>query len=365
LGLRNGLKDGVNLHGFFLAETGLGESARLLYQAFKTQEICTAACIRELSEGRNNALDFQDLVQTDAPYNVGVNIDGLIGYRGLRHQICRNKYNIAYPFWELESIPERYLNYLRTYDKIWAPSSFIFHTLERHGFTNIEVVKHPIRMPDQQPAFFDVRSELRILFYFDFDSFPARKNPEAAVHAFKKAFGREKDVSLTVKVRGQADAGRRAWLANQANADRRIQIVDRLMSRQEMSLLMNEHDVFISLHRSEGLGLGIAEALAAGKAVVATDYGGSTDFINVQTGFPVQWDRVNVGANEYVLSDNATWAEPSVEHAAALLRSIYDDPLDARLRVEHGFRHLRENHCISVIGNQIAHSLRQNGTLNS
>lgn len=155
--------------------------------------------------------------------------------------------------------------------------------------------------------------------------------------------------------------GRRHWLAQQVADDSRITIIDRLLDRKAVDALIAEHDVFLSLHRSEGLGLGCAEALAAGKAVVATDYGGSTEFITTQTGFPVEWMRVRVDPEDYVLADNATWAEPSIDHAAKLLRSIYENPVVAKERAKAGFRHLAENQSFDAVGRNIVALLCKKG----
>lgn len=355
---RSELEKGVNLHGFLLSEIGLGESARLLYHALSTQDVKVAACNRVLKD-RQNENGFVDLVSNTAPYNTSLTIDGLTGFKRLRYQICKQKHNIAYPFWELDSIPPKYIEYLKKYDSIWAPSSFILETLQRHGFANACLVKHPIQLPTQTPNFLDSSGPLKILFHFDFDSFPARKNPEAAIHAFKQAFPGNEDVCLTVKARGQRDLGKREWLAQLAKDDPRIKVVDQLMTRADINALTADHDVFLSLHRSEGLGLGCAEALAAGKAVVATDYGGSTDFINDDTGYPVQWSRIDVGPDDYILAENATWAEPSIDHAAETLRFIYENPQDARKKVERGFQNLVKNHSYEAVGNRMLELLQR------
>ena len=166
-----------------------------------------------------------------------------------------------------------------------------------------------------------------------------------------------------MKTRGHDLSGRRQWLEQQAAEDPRIQVIDRQMTREELTGLLMGHDVFVSLHRSEGLGLGIAEAIAAGKAVVVTDYGGSTDLVTPETGYPVEWTRVAVKPEDYTGVENATWAEPSIEHAATMLRAIYDDPQSARVRTEAAFRHLQRNHAFPVIGKTITETLRKNGQL--
>lgn len=360
LGGKASLESGINLHGFLLSETGLGESARLLYHALSTQDVKIAACNRILKDRQNDSR-FADVVSDKSPFNVGLTVDGLTGFKRLRYQICKQKFNIAYPFWELDNIPAKYVEYLSKYNRIWAPSGFIGGILHRHGFSNVDVVKHPINLPSKEPEFFSQSGPLKILFHFDFDSFPARKNPEAAIHAFKSAFPGKEEVSLTVKARGERDLGRRQWLAEQAAADPRIRIVDQLMTRQKVNEMTAAHDVFMSLHRSEGLGLGCAEALAAGKAVVATDYGGSTEFINDQTGYPVQWSRIDVGPDDYILAENSTWADPSVDHAATALRAIYDNPLQAREKARKGFQNLFDNHSYEAVGRRMVNILQEHG----
>lgn len=118
----------------------------------------------------------------------------------------------------------------------------------------------------------------------------SRKNPQAAVRAFRDAFAPGlRDVELVVKTRGDRDDGLRQWLATEAEADGRIRIVDRTLDRAGMDALMAGCDAFISLHRSEGFGFGGGEALAAGKAVVATDSSSTTDLIGPATGYPVAY----------------------------------------------------------------------------
>lgn len=355
----NNLQNGINLHGYFLSEIGLGESVRLLYKSLSTQNLQVAACNLPL-EGRQNEKSFANFLSEDAPYKFGLTVDGLTGFKGMRRNICAQKFNIAVPFWELDNIPAKYIDYLKKFDTIWAPSTFISEILNKYGFNDLELIKHPVQLP-LVPQYLNISGTLKILFYFDFDSYPARKNPEAAVYAFKQAFPNREDVALTIKTRGGRDQGRRHWLAQQTSGDPRIAVVDRLLSPTEMDELMESHHVFLSLHRSEGLGLGCAEALAAGKAVIATDYGGSTDFINVRTGFPVEWSPVKVGSEDYVLSENSSWADPSVDHAAKLLRSIYENPMDARERVKYGFKHLVDNHSYETVGNRLLEKLSRRG----
>lgn len=362
--LRNNeaLPYGLDIHGFFLSEIGLGHSARLYYEAIRTQEIEVQAINRKIP-GREAERKFETIVSSSGSHNASLSIDGLVGFGGLSREICRTRHNIALPLWELEMFPERRIRNLSHFDELWAPSTFIKENLERATKRNVALVKHPIHIPDGDVLTEKHTGPLRILFFFDFDSFPARKNPEGAIRAFQAAFYKSEDVVLTIKTRGAADSGRRSWLAEQASRDNRITILDRTLSSESISRLMQDHDVFLSLHRSEGFGLGCAEALAFGNTVIATDYGGTCDFINTATGFPVDWKRIGVGEGEYVEAEGGSWADPSIEHAACLLREVYDAPELARKRALLGREELRLNHSVEVIGRRIRNLLVSSGVV--
>lgn len=339
-----------------MAETGLGNSARRYYEAACSAGLAVAAINRPLP-GRENERAFLEHVVPAGHHDTGLYIDGLIGFGDLTRQICRARYNVALPLWELEKLPPQRIKNLSRFDALWAPSTFVKESLENATRRPVELIPHPLHIPEKESLKTTFDGPLRILFFFDFDSFPARKNPEGAVRAFQAAFAGNEDVLLTIKTRGADDAGRRAWLFEQASHDRRISVVDRTLSSAEVAWMMREHDVFLSLHRSEGFGLGCAEALAIGNIVVATDYGGTRDFISEETGFPVEWARMAVAEGEYIEAEGASWADPSVEHAAQLLQQIYDAPELARQRALRGYDNLGRSHDIEAVGRRMREAL--------
>jgi glycosyltransferase involved in cell wall biosynthesis len=343
---------GLDIFGFFRSEIGLGHSARLYYAAAEAQKISVTAVNRPLP-GRESERALEEFLSPHGIHALGLSIEGLVGFRRLSRELCRQRRNIALPLWELDTLSGRRVKHLGRFDSLWAPSTFIKETLEAATQRSVALVRHPVHLADTTMPKSRPTGPLRVLFYFDFDSFPARKNPEGAVQAFQLAFSRNEDVLLTVKTRGVADAGRRSWLSHQASRDSRIRIIDETLSDEEIRNLLAQHDVFLSLHRSEGFGLGCAEALAIGNIVVSTDYGGTRDFISEKTGFPVACRQVPVLAGEYTDAEGACWAEPSIEHAAQRLREIYDAPGAALARAQHGRRHLERHHAIGVVGRRI------------
>jgi glycosyltransferase involved in cell wall biosynthesis len=135
--------------------------------------------------------------------------------------------------------------------------------------------------------------------------------------------------------------------------DSRIKVIDKTLTRSEVDMLMNECNVFLSMHRSEGFGLGPAEALASEKIVVSTDYGGTTDFINQSTGYPVEYKLVPLKPNDYWQWDKQIWADPSIDSAAIALRNIYDHYHDALIRAKNGRKFMKDHHSFEVIGRQM------------
>lgn len=354
---------GMNLRGFMLSEVGLGEAARLLVAAADTQDFPVTIVNRPL-EGRENVRDLADRVSAPRAHRASVVVAGLRDLRGLRHEVCRLHTNIAFVAWELETLPDAMQRYFPAFDAYWVPSTFVRDAMAVGQSKPVHLVKQPLELPDEDPAPAFTGSRLTVLTFFDYDSFVTRKNPEAAVRAFQAAFPAARDdVALVVKTRGAVDRGRREWLADAAAKDPRIRVIDHTLTRDEMRALMRDSDVFLSLHRSEGFGFGCAEALAAGRAVVSTDYGGCTDFITGDTGFPVEWTRRALVKGDYIGWEGASWAEPSIEHAATLLRDIYDAPDTATLRTRAGLRLLREEYSLEAAGRTMRHLLRNEGAL--
>jgi glycosyltransferase involved in cell wall biosynthesis len=354
------LPQGVDIFGFFRSEIGLGHSARLYYAAAAAEKLNVTAVNRPLP-GRESDREFEEVLSPQGTHRLGINIEGLVGFRKLAKEVCRQRRNIALTLWELDTVTKRRIKHLRRFEGLWAPSTFVQEVLEAATQRSVALIRHPVHLGQSAGVKSNLSGPLRILFFFDFDSFPARKNPEGAVKAFQLAFAGREDVLLTIKTRGVADAGRRSWLLHQAFLDNRISIIDRTLPYERVHDLLLNHDVFLSLHRSEGFGLGCAEALALGNIVVATDYGGTRDFISETTGFPVSYKRVPVLDGEYIDARGASWAEPSIEHAAQRLREIYDAPARALERARLGRQHLERYHAIDVVGRRFRELLETEG----
>lgn len=355
------LLDGLCITGYLRSEIGLGQAARCLAYACDSQRLPLS--FRHLPlPGRDNDEEFGTKCNQIADRKANLLVIGLSSIVALQDEIRGGQTNILYPFWELSRIPAQWLTVASRFDEIWAPSSFVAAGFQESFGRPVRTMRPAVRLPPTLPEPRPLRDRLRFFTYLDFDSYATRKNPMATVMAFKAAFGAEHpDVELVVKTRGVLDGGSRALLGSLTASDPRIRIIDRILDRQAMDALMKAADVFVSLHRSEGFGYGAAEALAAGKAVIATDYGGTTDFVSQASGYPVDYDLVSVRPGEYVAVEGQVWAEPRQESAVAAMRAIFDDPDEAWARAAHGFEVLRRQYAPQVVGAEMERQLRELG----
>jgi glycosyltransferase involved in cell wall biosynthesis len=179
------------------------------------------------------------------------------------------------------------------------------------------------------------------LFSFDFYSSHHRKNPLGVLEAFQLAFPNlNENVGLIIKSTGletyqMGPEPQQTEISEQFRAsvdkDPRIKIIHGTMSRHRMLGLIRACDCYVSLHRAEGFGLGMAEAMSFGKVVIGTDYSGSTDFLSAETGFPVAYNLRPVGPSEYFWPEDQVWADPNMDSAVTMFRLAFSD-VDARTR---------------------------------
>jgi glycosyltransferase involved in cell wall biosynthesis len=299
-----------------------------------------------------------------------VNADMLgVTMRGVGARATDSRYNIVRPFWELPSINPDWQAALGRVDEIWAPTAFVGEAFA--AATSVPVVHIPVAvtvprdLPPDRQRFGIAEGATAFLFAFDFASYPMRKNPEAVLAAFMRAFAedRAQRVNLVIKTMGNSEQKQvvLASIRQMAAADERLIVIDEVLSRAEMHTLTTSSDVFVSLHRSEGFGLGIAEAMAMGKAVIATDYSGSRDFVGHATGFPVPYTLREIQPADYPhYVAGQHWAEPDIEAAAAIMLRLAEDA-DLRLRTGAARTFMDEFHSPAAVGRLVEARLERIG----
>lgn len=331
------LVPGINLIGFVFGEFGLGENLRSLARA------CEAAGVPFVVNDVDARLrtrqadrSLQAHLNADLRHAVSlmcVNPDSLATVRPLleRTQAAGGR-AIGYWYWELEVVPSFWGSAFDAVDEVWCATGFVAQALRRATAKPVAQIPPAIEVTLSRPH---TRSDFALpdacflfLFTFDYNSHIARKNPEAAIDAFRAAFplGRS-DVGLVVKsVNGVHRPDRVARIDERIGGDPRIYHLDTFLDRDQAYGLISVSDAYLSLHRAEGLGFGLAEAMSLGVPTIATGYSGNLEFMDASNSLLVDFRCVPIPRGDYVLDDpRFFWAEPDVDDAARQMRRLADD----------------------------------------
>jgi glycosyltransferase involved in cell wall biosynthesis len=197
------------------------------------------------------------------------------------------------------------------------------------------------------------------LFAFDMCSDFERKNPLALIRAFRRAFSRDEPVTLVIKLcRGHIDPVNLEQLRAAAQQNR-VLVIDRLVSREETNGFIEMCDCFVSLHRAEGFGLGLAEAMLIGKPVIGTNYSGNLAFMNRENSLLVDFELVEIAESGSVYKKGFHWAQPSEAHAAELMRSVFENRHEAVARAERAKKEIAEQFSVETAGQRIKQRLAE------
>ncbi|MGH9442710.1 MAG: glycosyltransferase family 4 protein [Thermoanaerobaculia bacterium] len=340
---RETLPAGLNIIGYLRSASGIGESARSFVKA--AEEGGVPAALYNASGGYRERSEDDSLgsITQENPFDINlfcVNSQEMTTLReSLGGRFFANRVNVGYWYWEFPELPASHRNRFEGLDEIWVASEFVRSAVKRAlpleramGVHVLPPLVEPRRSPASRGQLGLEAEEFVFLALADAGSVLSRKNPEGAIEAFVRAFGVSKDVRLIVKVNhpGMDPAGVTALKRSAGRAS--IRVLDRVSSRDEIDALLFHCDALVSLHRSEGLGLPCAEAMALGKPVIATDYSGSTDFVSRETGFPVPCKLVQLPQAIGPYEAGAFWAEPDLDAAASAMKQVVEDRRESRRR---------------------------------
>jgi glycosyltransferase involved in cell wall biosynthesis len=239
--------------------------------------------------------------------------------------------------WETTSIPSRWAPAFEFIDEIWVYSRFVAESFAAATEKPVVALPPPVSPPSTElaPLRLGVPDGFLFLFVFDYSSTIQRKNPVGLIRAFQRAFAEGEGAQLLIKtINGPRHPLAEDEVLWATDGRRDMHVIDRSLSGDERDALMLGCDCYVSLHRSEGFGLTMAEAMAVGKPVIATGYSGNVDFMTARNSYLVEYEVTRVGADVQIYPADGEWAEPSIEHAAALMREVYEDPAQAAQRGE-------------------------------
>jgi len=360
---RTHARTGMNIVGFFTADLGIGESARCMARAADAASIAT--CLVPLKLNCRNRLGdttYESRLQDTNPHGVNVfHIDPPVA-RDIDHHhgeaFREGKYNIGYFAWELPEFPDAWMPALDYFDEVWCPSGFVRESVSLKTPLPVLTMAHAIGFERPREGVERIRARLRLpaepflfLCLFDLNSYSARKNPKAAIEAFRRSGLAGDDAALVIKVQnGDANAAEYAAIAEGVRDLPGTVLIGETLSRADIYALEAACDCLISLHRSEGFGLAVAEAMYLGKPVIATGWSATSEYLDAENGFPVRFSLVELGQNHGPYSKGSIWAEPDPSHAAELMRMVVADPKNAARIGSAARRTIEARFSPSVIG---------------
>ncbi|MFC7618479.1 glycosyltransferase family 4 protein [Actinokineospora soli] len=329
---------GVNVAGYLTAELGLGQMGRIVLKAIEAADIPVVSVVEVESLNGNVRTGIDRPSSAGAPRHpvsvLAVNADYTRMLLDNHPEVGHDRYVIGLWAWELEDFPTHLHTAFPLVNEIWTVSDFCRATIGAHSPVPVHTI--PVPVLDPGPVTRAPRragDETRFLFAFDFNSTGQRKNPWGVVTAFQRAFPGRTDVRLVIKAtNSHLHVGAAERLRHAVAGDDRVELVDRYLSVEELDELYAGSHAYVSLHRSEGFGLTVAEAMARGMAVVSTDYSSTTEFVDESVGWPIPYRMVPVGKGWEPYQAEGRWADPDLDAAAAALRQIADDPAEAERR---------------------------------
>jgi len=340
---------GINIVGYVKGEFGLGESSRAQIRSIKAAGIPHAICNIDCASHGNDDNSFEQEFTSDNPYAINLlnfNAEAMPEFLdNIGEEYLKGKYNIGYWAWELPTFPTEWEWLFQYYDEIWVPSGYCAEALSLVAPIPIVKIMHSIDLPvpslsKAETSIADGKggetnfpqNKFTFLFMFDFHSTMARKNPLGVIESFKRAFPRDhQEVCLIIKCSNSQSYPHELELVKQAIENYpSIQLIDARLPKEVVNALFYHCDCYVSLHRAEGFGLTMAEAMSYGKPAIATGYSSNVEFMNTGNSFLVQYDLVKVQQDTGSYQKGNIWAEPSVEHTAALMHYVFHNPQSAK-----------------------------------
>ncbi len=341
--VRDGQFQAVRVSGYLSHTLGLGAAARGYAQALQAAGVPVSTVSvplhhlelpGELGDGYGRH-GFEDALH-DGVHGyeiVAVNADELPDFVERLGEGYFHGPRIGIWGWETNSIPARWRRAFELVQEIWVYSRFMAENIGAVAPVPVIALPPPVQSPaaPAMPTRLDVPEDgMLFLFVFDYLSTIQRKNPVGLIEAFKRAFAPGEGPRLLLKtinapLRPLAEE-EVLWAAH-GRSD--VHVIDRSLSGEQLNGLMAACDCYVSLHRSEGFGLTLAEAMAIGKPVIGTGYSGNLDFMNAQNSYLVDYELGRVGPDCEIYPAEGEWAQPSVEHAAQLMRRVAEQSGEA------------------------------------
>jgi GT2 family glycosyltransferase/glycosyltransferase involved in cell wall biosynthesis len=367
---------GINFFGPLSAASGLGTAARGYLEAIRTTRLPFGASVVDVR--------LYDRDSRSLPANARLAPGHGLHRINIIHQncdmlasMCRiygrefldDRFNIGIWVWELPALRSDWIGEFGALDEVWVPSTFCREAVATLSPVPVEVMPHVVQVEAEGPSLsrthFGLPDDAFLFCYiFDVSSGMDRKNPIALLHAFKRAFGDNKNVHLLLKYHtAAADRAEATTLYRQAQASN-IRLMPELLTNDEIVALKRVCDCFVSPHRSEGFGLNIAEMMYLRKPVIATGYSGNVDYTTEDNSYLIDYKLVQIDKDRGPYQRGYLWAEPSVEHLSHLMRYVYENQREASNKAANGAKAVRSQFSARAVAQRLATRLHDLGLAN-
>ena len=365
--LSRDMEPGINIAGYFRAELGIGEAARQIAEGVRAAGVPFSTVIYEEGTSSRQRHPLEGATASEPIYDTNlicVNADRLLSFASdMGPDFFRGRYSIGVWWWEVPQFPRVMHPAFDVVDEIWVGSDHVRDAISAETEKPVLTIPIPVTLSDQPPL---PRSKVKLpegflfLFVFDFFSVFERKNPLAVIDAFTRAFEPGEGPRLVIKSINGDKVGVALEALRAAAAGRPdVTVVDEYVSAHEKNSYMAACDCYVSLHRSEGFGLTMAEAMAHGKPVIATGYSGNLAFMTEDNSYLVPYNLTTIPPGCEPYPAGSEWAEPDRARAAVLMRRVYEHPEEARERGAQARRDILERQAPERLGEFVAQRLEE------
>lgn len=361
---KTNLSKGVNLIGYSRAEMGIGESCRIAARNLYAAEIpfgilnfigTNAARMLDLTWSHKeveNPLHSVNLFHINAEQMTEV-------YAHYGNSLFQERYNIGYWHWELPDFPDEWIDNFNLVDEVWVPSTFVADSIALKSPVPVVKIPHSIKVDIEEPRnreyYHLPENAFLFLSMYDVKSYKERKNPRASLEAFKSAFAPDDQrVGLVLKVNSFKSGQAELELLDSLIEDyQNIYLIKHTISRNDINSLLSLTDCFVSLHRSEGFGLGLAEAMYLGKPVIGTNWSSNIDFMDSGNSCLVDYTLISLGEDYGPYKGYQYWANPDIGHAAEYMKRLVSDKDFYQSIALAGQKHILEHYSPEAVGKLI------------
>lgn len=340
----------VNYHATFSKTSGISEAARANFAALKESSFV----LNEI----NYIESKSQLIKDDNNLAVGINGNIINIYHININDIpcfllnnniptSPNIYNIAYWAWEFNKLPEEFIDLLSLFDEIWVPSSFCQNVFASYSFKPVLKIPHlieVINIEESKPKL-ELQNKFVFLSIFDSLSTPERKNTDGLIECFLDTFSNNPNIVLVLKtINLEKNKRLHKELIEKTKNHNSIVLINENYTKKELIQLIDSCHSYVSLHRAEGFGLTLAEAMLRKKIVIGTGYSGNLEFMNNQNSFLIHYQLMTKDKDSGFIKQGYEYAEPDIENSKKVLKFVYDNyenieeiRRNAKLTIENSF----------------------------